>query len=47
MRKILVLGIIFFNIIGFSSFLAEGGSVYCLKIENIKENESDDYLSYL
>jgi len=37
MRKILVLGIIFFNIIGFSSFLAEGGSVYCLKIENIKK----------
>ena len=46
MRKILVLGIIFFSIIGFSSFLAEGGSLYCLKIENIKENESSEYLSY-
>ena len=39
MRKIIILGIILFNIMGFASFSVEGGSFYCLKIKDVEENE--------
>ena len=46
MKKIIILGIMLFNIIGFASFLVEGGSFYCLKIKDVAENEKNEYLSY-
>ena len=46
MRKIIILGIILFNIMGFASFSVEGGSFYCLKIKDVEENEKNEYLSY-
>ena len=46
MKKIIILGIILFNIMGFASFSVEGSSFYCLKIKNVAENEKNEYLSY-
>ena len=42
MRKIIILGIILFNIMGFASFSVEGGSFYCLKIKDVAENEKNE-----